>query len=187
MNSTNSTVAARYFNGWLDDACLFRGTMSAADIASLAKQSVATFSGLSASASVPLTVLTLQETWRQTHFGTAEITGSAADSHDSNNDGENNLVEFATGQNPHSATLATTGLGSNGANLQFNYNRSKAAMLDGIVFTVEWSDTLTGATWSNTGVNETTVSDDGTLQSIRATLPAGNAGKRFVRLRTTTP
>jgi autotransporter-associated beta strand protein len=127
--------------------------------------------------------MTEQEIWRMQHFGSI----ADNDTSDSNHDGENNLLEFATGQNPHSGTLATTALNRSGANLEFNYIRSKAAVLDGFAFTVEWSDTLHAAAWSNNGVSEITLSDDGTLQSIQATLPAGNAGKRFARLRTATP
>ena len=44
--------------------------------------------------------------WRQLYFGTSENTGNAADSFDANYDGETNLIEFATGQNPNAATRA---------------------------------------------------------------------------------
>jgi autotransporter-associated beta strand protein len=127
--------------------------------------------------------MTELEIWRMQHFGSV----ADNDSTDPNHDGETNLLEFATGQNPHTNTLATTGIGRNGANIDFTYTRSKAAIADGITFTVEWNDTLSGAAWSQTGVNETITGDDGTLQSIRATLPAGNAGKKFVRLRIKKP
>jgi autotransporter-associated beta strand protein len=53
---------------------------------------------------VTLTTATAQQLWRFTHFGTVQDAGTAADTFDANGDGENNLMEFATAQNP----LATT-------------------------------------------------------------------------------
>jgi len=127
------------------------------------------------------TAMTELEIWRLQHFGSI----ANNDSTDSNHDGETNLLEFATGQSPHDNTVATTGIDSDDSNLEFTYTRSNAAIADGIIFTVEWNDTLQAAAWSHTGVNETIVGDDGTLQSIQATLPAGDSGRRFVRLRIT--
>jgi hypothetical protein len=184
ITSTSSGVASRYFNGWLDDTALFRGAMTAGEIAALAKQSVATFSGLSVQATVPLQVLTQQQNWLQTHFGTTQATGNAADTFDGNSDGEANLLEFATGQNPHLATLTPPGLLRNGTSLEFTYPRSLAALSDGITYTVEWSDDL--VTWSTTGITSSILSDNGTTQQIKATFPAGGA-KRFVHLKVTRP
>jgi hypothetical protein len=48
---------------------------------------------------------------------------------------------------------------------------------------VQWSDTLEAASWNGSGVSEQILSDDGTHQQVKATLPAGSAGRRFVRLR----
>ncbi len=180
--STSASVISRYFGGWLDDTALFRGAMTDPEIASLARQSVATFSGLSASATVPLSVLTQQQSWRQQYLGTTANTGTAADLFDANGDGEVNLLEFATAQNPNAATLTQPALVRNGATLEFTYTRSLAAMSDGVTFTVEWSDTLLND-WSTTGVSAPTVlSDNGTVQSMKATLPAGS-NRRFVRLK----
>ncbi len=184
--STSAAVIPRYFGGWLDDTALFRGAMTATEIASLAKQSVATFSGLSTSATVPLTVLTQQENWRQQHFGTTTNTGNAANTFDPNNDGESNLLEFATGQNPNAATLTTTGVVRSGATLDFTYTRSLAAMADGVTFTVEWSDTLAAGSWSSEGVTEQILSDNGTLQRVKASVAAGTL-RRFVHLKAIRP
>lgn len=54
--STSASVVNRYFNGWLDDAALFRGVLSSNEIASLAAQSVATFGGTSVTGTVALAV-----------------------------------------------------------------------------------------------------------------------------------
>ncbi len=132
-------------------------------------------------------VITRQQAWRLTHFGTTQDLGTAADRFDSNKDGELNLYEFATGQSPNDVTRRSPTLTRNGSNLEFIYTRSKAAVLDGLTFTVEWSDSLSGNTWSHGGVSETILGDDGTLQSVRATMASGSTGKRFIRLRVVKP
>jgi hypothetical protein len=71
----------------------------------------------------------------------------------------------------------------NGANLEFTYTRSKAAVLDGLAFTVEWSDTLLPGSWSNLDVTESTFQQTDTLETRRALMPRGTTGSRFVRLR----
>ena len=58
----------------------------------------------------------------------------------------------------------------------------------GAVFTVEWSDTLPGPNpWSTAGVTQQILSDNGTVQQVKATIPTGSAGQRFVRLKVTGP
>ena len=182
---TSPASASRYFNGWIDDTALFRGAMSASEIANLATQSVATFSGLSVSATVPLSILTELQNWRQTYLGTTQNTGNAADLFDANADGEVNLLEFATGQLPNASSLTSTPLARIGATLEFTYTRSKAAMSDGIAFTVEWSDTLAANSWSNAGVTEQVLTDDGIVQTVKAILASGAQGRRFVHLKIT--
>ena len=97
-------------------------------------------------------------------------------------DGEVNLLEFATAQNPTAATRAIPSLVKSGAALEFTYTRSPTAMSDGVTFTVEWSDTLANGSWSNASVTEQIFTDNGTVQSVKATLPAG-PDRRFLRLK----
>lgn len=188
-HASSSFAVQRYFDGWLDDAALFRGALSASEIASLARQSVATFSGLNASSNVALNVLTRQESWRQTHFGTTANSGNAADLFDANGDGEANLLEFGTAQNPNSNTRSTPVVVKNGATLEFTYTRSLAALADGVAFIVEWSDTLGGTDWSTAGVSAPVIlSDNGVTQQIKVTVPADSGLKRrFVRLKIRNP
>jgi autotransporter-associated beta strand protein len=124
------------------------------------------------------------EQWRLTHFGTTENTGDAADSFDPNNDGETNLLEFATGQNPHAATRALTQLEFSGNEVQFTYSRNKDAFDEGYLFDVEYSDTLADP-WNSVGPG--TVLLEGPPQSVRALIPKGSAGRRFIRLRVNAP
>ena len=140
---------------------------------------------------VVLTLLASQlEQWRYANFGSMLNTGAGADLTDANGDGEVNLVEFATAQNPNATTLTTTGLVNNGAVLEFTYTRSKAAVLDGIAFTVEWSDTLEAGIWSTTGIanqNPPPVAQNAETETLGILVPAGNGGKRFVHLKVTKP
>ena len=131
--------------------------------------------------------MTAAEIWRQIHFGTTENTGNAADSSDLNNDSETNLIEFATGQNPHAATRATTTLAlPPGTDLDFTYTRNKAALDEGYTFTVEYSDTLAPNTWTP-APDPGTVLLDGPTQTVKVTLPEGTAGHRFIRLKVSAP
>ena len=91
-------------------------------------------------------------------------------------------MEFATAQNPNANSQAALTLVRNGATLDFTYTRSLAAMSEGVNFNVEWSDTLAVGAWSNAGVTEQILTDNGTIQTVKATVPTGTTGRRFVRL-----
>lgn len=132
-----------------------------------------TFSGLG---------LTQQENWRQTWFGTTSNVGDAADDADPDGDGLANRLEFATGGNPTSPNGPVGQAALAGGNIEFFYTRGNAAVAGGEVFTVQWTDTLNGTDWSSSGVTQTVLSDNGTLTQMKATLPAGASGFRFVRL-----
>ena len=51
---------------------------------------------------------------------------------------------------------------------------------------MEWSDTLAND-WQSTGVSEAILSDNGSVQQVKATLPAGSSGHRFMHLKVTAP
>ncbi len=133
------------------------------------------------SVTVTGTALTPIEIWRQSNFGNHTNTGTAADTFDANGDGELNLMEFATGQNPNAATTRPATLVKNGAILEFTYTKNNAAT--DVTFIVEWSDTLAAGSWSNGGVTEQSLGGN----TVKATIPAGSGSKRFVRLRVTQP
>jgi hypothetical protein len=119
--------------------------------------------------------------WRQTHFDSTANSGNAADGADPDGDGLKNLLEYALNLPPNAASRAPAALQAAGGNLEYTYTRGTAAYNGGTTFQVEWSDDLT--TWFTTGVVESLISDDGTQQQVKATLPAGSGGRRFVRLR----
>lgn len=131
------------------------------------------------------TTLNLQQGWRQTYFGSSANEGNAADTFDHDGDGIVNLLEWATGLNPTINSTLPASSTVSGTDIEYHYTRLVAAIAAGAVFTVEWNDTLSPVGWSSAGVVETILSDNGTIQQVKATLPAGSSGKRFVRLRVT--
>ncbi|HRJ08969.1 MAG TPA: hypothetical protein PK490_05445 [Prosthecobacter sp.] len=133
------------------------------------------------------TVNTAQQSWRQQYFGTTANSGDAADGFDFDEDGLVNLLEWAAGLNPTLASTLTTTAARSGELIEFHYTRSLTAAAAGAVFIVEWSDTLAANDWHTAGVTQQPLGDNGTLQQMQATLPAGSLGRRFVRLRVTAP
>ncbi|MDP0490890.1 MAG: carbohydrate-binding protein [Verrucomicrobiota bacterium JB023] len=90
------------------------------------------------------------ENWRFTHFGSYENSGNAADDFDSDQDGIPNLIEYATGLDPHdpsagSAIRITPSI-SNPGELEVTFNRIVDPSL---TYTLQTSDTLLAADWSD--------------------------------------
>ena len=133
---------------------------------------------------------TALESWRIQYFGTTSTTGTSADLADPDADGEANLLEFATGQNPLASTRANLAIETiPGASplLSLVYTRSKTALSGGVGFAVETSDTLATGNWVSGGVTTTVLTDNGVTQSVRATVPLTGAARRFLRLKVTAP
>jgi hypothetical protein len=152
-----------YFKGMLDSIRVYNRDLAATEI-----------SNLYAAENAP-------NNWRQTHFGSTANSGSASDSADPDGDGLKNLLEYALNLPPNAASRVPAAVQAAGGNLEYTYTRGTAAYNGGTTFQVEWSDDLT--TWFTTGVVESLISDDGTHQQVKATLPAGSGDRRFVRLR----
>ena len=107
------------------------------------------------------------------------------DTADSDGDGVSNLIEYATHMNPATSDSVPQSVVKNGSTLEFTYTKNKAAT--DVTFTVELSDTLDANSWSNSGVTEQLLSDNGTVQTVRATVAAGGSGKRFLHLKISKP
>ncbi len=176
----STSVLDRWLNGSLADLAVFSGALDAGEVTRLGTLPVANFAGQIASSSVAVNVLSALDSWRFTQFGTTSNTGSAADTADWEFDGLSNVLEFAMGTNPKTVTALPASAAKVGATIEFTYQRNKTAMTE-LTYVVEWSDTLTPL-WSSVGVTEMILSDNGIVQSVKATLPIGAAGKRFVRL-----
>ena len=132
-------------------------------------------------------VLTETEAWRLQNFGSIANTGNAADTGDQDGDGVVNLMEWATGLSPTASSPLVTAAQVSGTNVEFTYPRSVTAVNAGATFIVEWNDGLAANTWSSSSVTQQILTDNGTIQQVKATLPSGASGKRFVRLRVTSP
>src|SRR5262249_53259263 len=113
--------------------------------------------------------------------------GNAADTADPNGDGETNLLEFATAQDGQHPSKAAITCRRNGTAIEFTYARSKAALSDGVTFSVQWSTTLLATSWTTTGVTEQILSDDGTIQTVKATMDGTALPRCFLRLDVTRP
>lgn len=99
-------------------------------------------------------------------------------------DGLVNLLEWAIALNPTLASVFQNQAVKNGSNFEFTYLRSNAALAQGLGFLVEWSDTLPNPLpWNTAGVTETILSDNGTVQQVKASVPTGGGTKRFMHLR----
>ena len=98
-----------------------------------------------------------------------------------------NLVEWACALNPTTSNVLSTPATRVGNTIEYIYPRSLAAVNASTIFTVEWSDTLLPGSWSNAGVTETILSDNGTVQQVKALVPAGAGAQRFVYSSVTLP
>ncbi|MBL9117661.1 MAG: hypothetical protein JNJ83_21825 [Verrucomicrobiaceae bacterium] len=127
------------------------------------------------------------ESWRLSWFGITTNTGDAADDADSDHDGLTNQLEFALNLNPTSNSTLPTQTIVNGGTIEFTFTRAKTAVDAGYTFQVPWTETLNDLDWSETGVTQTILTDNGTIQTVKATIPIGTTGRRFVRLVVVSP
>ena len=81
-------------------------------------------------------------------------------------DGFNNLLEYALRTNPTQSNTAPYILSREGGNLVFTYTRPSVAT--DLVYSVEWSESLSGGNWSTAGISQQILADDGTTRTVRA-------------------
>jgi hypothetical protein len=127
--------------------------------------------------------LSPREQWRQRYFGITSNSGAAADTVDPEGDGLVNLLEFACALDPTKSSIAPVQVERNGDAVTFTYTRSKAALSDGVVFFVEWSDDLKAGSWTSDETTFRVVEENELIQIIQATVPPSPHGQRFLRLR----
>jgi hypothetical protein len=103
-----------------------------------------------------------------------------------NPDGDafNNLLEYALTTNPTQSNAAPYSVAPEGNTLAFTYTRPSLA--PDLTYAVEWSRTLAAGSWSTAGVTQQITSDNGTIRTVRAIVPAGTAAL-FLRLKVTAP
>lgn len=124
--------------------------------------------------------------WRQTYFpGSTAETGPGADLATPMGDGIPNLVKFATGMDPTKPRKSPGLLSTDAGNLYLTYTPSAEAVADGVMFTVETSDTLGAGSWTSIGVSQGEIGGGGS--PVTASVPLSPGTKRFLRLRITLP
>lgn len=130
------------------------------------------------------------EIWRLEEFGAQAgdplIAGDAADP---NGDGESNLIEYATGQDPQGNERAAISLMNPPAPspmMDFTYTRARDT---GFTFRVEWTENLAANSWSSNGIpdqNPQPIASDASSETLLIQVPKGS-GKRFFRLQVVKP
>ena len=124
-----------------------------------------------------------QELWRFANFGSYLAEASGADNADPDGDGISNLMEYALGLDPNRPGVIPAAVVMSGGQLEYTYTRDSAAREGGLVYQIEWSDTLETGSWSTENVTQQIESTEGALETVKASVPAGSGGKRFLRLR----
>ena len=133
------------------------------------------------------TGITNLEAWRLQYFGSIDNTGDGADTNDFDLDGLPNILEFATGTDPTQGNAMPGTPTLTATTLQFVYSQAKAALNDGMTFSVEWTDDLNTPNWSTAGVVVQILSEDDTFRQVRATVHTGTGGRKFLHLKVTRP
>lgn len=117
--------------------------------------------------------LTPLETWRVIHFGTSSNTGDSADEFDFDEDGLDNLVEYAFAldpKNPASRHVPSPVLNAGQLEIRFN----PPAGVSGITYGVQWSTTLEANDWQP-------LPNTGNAPEVLFTMPTANRDKLFFR------
>jgi uncharacterized delta-60 repeat protein len=127
-------------------------------------------------------IATPLELWRFQHFGVYGSEDAAADTADPDGDGTPNLIEYATLTDPLAGNPPPGQLVKNGGTLEYTVTRSAASAAE-FIWAVEWNDAPDSEGWNAMASPAVILSDDGARQVVRFSLPAGERGKRFVRVR----
>jgi hypothetical protein len=143
-----------------------------------------TFTNVTSSQTISATFsLAPNVSWKQTNFGgNASNPLISGDYADPDADSVVNLLEYAAGTSPLAGSTVNCTSRWNGTAIDFTYPRNPAAT--DLVYTVEWSDSLTGASWSSVGVSAPTPVPGGSFVKVTVATNSGIT-KRFIRLRVT--
>ncbi|MBN8458912.1 MAG: choice-of-anchor D domain-containing protein [Verrucomicrobia bacterium] len=121
--------------------------------------------------------------WRFANFGNGADSGDGADLNDFDHDGLSNIMEFALGLDPKQDSSGLIPAPQRiGGNLSISFAQPEG--VGGITYGAEWSETLLPGSW-------TTIPDTGNTGVSPAlhhfSVPVGNKGQLFIRLKVTAP
>jgi hypothetical protein len=106
-------------------------------------------------------VISPRATWRQTHFGTAQNSGTAADTADPDHDGIINLLEYAFNSDPNAPSPNPISFAVVADHLTVTFPRTHPAPTD-ISYTPQVANDLTSGAWNSGPAYTTqTVTDNG--------------------------
>jgi hypothetical protein len=133
---------------------------------------------------LPITNL---KSFRKIYFNTEENVGIAADDANPTGDGVSNFLKFCCWLNPTESIgsekrVRLGALYVNETHSFFSYYQSRGAVLDGVIFTVEWSTDLIN--WTVGGTD--TVSGFNYYNIVVNSIPR-NGDRQFARLKVTLP
>jgi hypothetical protein len=137
--------------------------------------------------SLPVTLsVTPIGTWRQTHFGTAENSGPAADTADPDNEGLINIVEYAFNLDPNVPSANPISFAVAGGHLTLSYDRAQPAPSD-LSYLAEVASDLSSGLWqSGPAYTSEAVTDhgDGTATvTVTDLAPIGSISAHYLRIR----
>lgn len=118
--------------------------------------------------------------WRTQHFGSSANSGNGADLADPDKDGLVNMLEYGLGKDPNKYG---SGWGSpvlEGGYLTLTYARRKSALSE-MTITAQVATDPNG-TWSSAGVTEQVISDNGSYQTIKASVVSAGIARKFFKV-----
>jgi len=125
--------------------------------------------------------------WKVSNFGAnASNPAVAGDTVDAENDGLPNLLKYALGDSPAASCVSGITVVNNGTTLTMNYSQASAAT-DVTVTALCTSNIANPSSWTQSGVTQTMLSDNGTTQQWQATAPLNGAPVLFMKLTVTRP
>jgi len=129
--------------------------------------------------------ITPRATWRQTHFGTAQNSGNAADTADPDHDGIFNILEYAFNTNPNVANANPISFAVVGNHLTVTFKRTHPAPAD-LGYTPQVANDLTSGVWnSGPAYTSQTVTNNGDgTETVVVTDDAviGSTSAHFLRI-----
>lgn len=134
---------------------------------------------------VSFTILSPVNGWRQTHFGTAQNSGNAADTADPDHDGIINILEYAFNTDPNISSANPISFAIVGNHLTVTFKRTHPAPAD-ISYTPQVANDLTSGVWnSGPAFTSQTVTNNGNgTETVVVTDNAavGSTPARFLRI-----